>query len=187
MTDTPELLPCPFCGGTPGLIYYRPTKLFQSITCYSCGYEITDTTAEAWNTRPNTVTLDHANAMVAGAYDHCARLVSFACESCRAFGYIRFAQSVEEIIPAIRSSVPTDAQTALDALIEAERAKCARLVEALAVMCEETGLATPSKSQTADADIYKTMPATSVTGMSHPGMGYAAMIRAALAAYEESQ
>jgi DNA replicative helicase MCM subunit Mcm2 (Cdc46/Mcm family) len=69
MTDTtsttPQLKPCPFCGGYP--------KVFEgqsivSVTCENCGYEFdwpahgaTDWRKE-WNTRPTEAALEAENA-----------------------------------------------------------------------------------------------------------------------------
>ena len=91
MTDAPELLPCPFCGGEAHVYTTYPnnddTKV--QIQCAGCIAEIAlclswtagnDEKVAAmrrvvflWNTRP-----DHLQAMVAAERARCVDLVNFA-------------------------------------------------------------------------------------------------------------
>lgn len=69
MTDTTELLPCPFCGGLPAMIPSgdtfsdAPLTLFYWVQCTRCAVstEACDTEDEAsaaWNRRTNTTNDD---------------------------------------------------------------------------------------------------------------------------------
>ena len=78
---------------------------------------------------------DHANAMVAVAIEAAKSAVLHNSESDAGDNRIWKSERPyiceENAYLKIAPLTPTDAQTALDALIEAERAKCAALVEAL--------------------------------------------------------
>jgi hypothetical protein len=60
MTDAPELLPCPFCGGSILRKTWRVLEWFPPLTCVKCG--ATAKTFAAWNTRADLPATD-AQAM----------------------------------------------------------------------------------------------------------------------------
>jgi len=68
MTTQPDLLPCPFCGGTPGSPYRDNGDWY--VECGKCGCERRgDTQADviaAWNRRPTTTQPETPVAWIGG-------------------------------------------------------------------------------------------------------------------------
>jgi hypothetical protein len=125
MTDAPELLPCPFCGGNACAIPDPDHSsgyiiLHDNVGCVITGHWSWGRTEQeavaAWNTRT-----DHANALVAAAYADVVKTCENASLAVTEIAGKSASIPIRALTKALADHTPADAQAALDQMLEEAR------------------------------------------------------------------